>query len=118
MIFVSLIGVTAIVRFIFPPATLSAGWVLWGWSLDGWLDLQFLIVAAFMLAVVLHVMLHWNWVCGVVANRYSKRKGRVERIDDANKTLWGVGFLILVLTFMGILLAVAASAIDRPGRLP
>lgn len=112
--FVLLIGVTAIIRFIFPPAALSAGWVLWGGTLDGWLNAQFFIIAAFMFGVVLHIMLHWNWICGVVANWYSKRKGRVERMDDGSKTIWGVGFLILVFNILGILLAIAALAIHRP----
>lgn len=112
--FVLLLGITAIVRFVFPPAALSAGWMLWGWPLDGWLSLQFFVIAALMAEVVLHVMLHWNWVCGVIANQYSKKKGRAERIDDGSKTLWGVGFLILVLNVLGILLAIAALTIDRP----
>lgn len=118
LLFISLVGVTAIVRFVFPPAALSAGWSLWGWPLDQWLSVQFFLIATFMLAVLLHVMLHWNWICGVVANRYSKWKGRIVRIDDANKTVWGVAFLIMVVNILGIFLAIAALAIQRPEQLP
>lgn len=118
LIFVVLLGVTAVVRFIFPPAMVSAGWTLWGWSLDKWLSLQFALIVALALAVLVHIMLHWNWVCAVVDNNYSKKKRRLARPDEASRTLWGVALLILIVNGLGILLAASALTIHGPQMAP
>jgi hypothetical protein len=34
---------------------------------DQWAGLQFGLIATPALGLLLHVMLHWNWVCGIVA---------------------------------------------------
>jgi hypothetical protein len=121
LVFVVLLGVTAVIRFVFPPVMVSTGWTLWGWSLDKWLGLQFALIVALALAVLVHVMLHWNWVCGVIANSYSsyskKKRGPV-RADEASRTLWGVALLILIVNALGILLAAAALSVHRPQMLP
>ncbi len=112
--FVAMLGAAAVVRFCFPPASTAAGWKLWEWSLDQWNDFQFAALALFTLAILLHVMLHWSWVCGVVSNKLSKRRGHSVRIDESSKTLWGVGLLILIVNLLGLLLALATLMIQRP----
>ena len=91
--FVTILGVSAIVHFIFPPSSTAAGWTLWGRSLDEWRNYQFAAIAAFALCVLLHVMMHWSWVCGVISNKLTKWRGHPVRINEASKTLWGVGFV-------------------------
>jgi hypothetical protein len=110
---VTIAGTAAIVRFIFPGAKSAEGWTLWGWSRDDWLDFQFAAIAVFALLILLHVMLHWSWVCGVVSNKLSSWRGRQIRINDASRTLWGAGLLILIVILLGLLLAVAAIMIRR-----
>ncbi len=110
-VFVFLMAASAIVRFVFPPGTTAAGWQLWGLGYDEWSAIQFALVALLALGVLVHVMLHWSWVCGVVANRVAKRKGKV---DDGLQTIYGVGLLIVICNVVGLLLAAAALSVREP----
>jgi len=38
--FVTVLGTTAVVRFVFPPAPEAIGWTLWGREIGGWQDVQ------------------------------------------------------------------------------
>ena len=111
--FTAILGIAAIIRFVFPPASSASGWRLWGWPLEQWHNCLFVAIAVFASAVLLHVMLHWNWVCGVVSSKLSKWLRRSVRIEEASKTLWGVSLLIVVFTALGVLLSLAALMIKR-----
>jgi hypothetical protein len=115
---VVILTVTAIIRLVFPPASAAMNWKLWGWSLDQWINLQFAAIVVFALAILLHVMLHWNWVCGVVSSKLSEWRGRRIRIEEASRTLWGVALLIVIVNVIGIALAAAALSIHRLSSLP
>ncbi len=114
VVFVALMGTAAIVRFVFPSAAAATGWKLWGYLLDDWLGLEFVLVALLTFLIAIHLMLHWTWICGVVANRFSRWKKRTVRLDEGNQTLLGVGLLILILNVLGLLVAVASIMIQGP----
>lgn len=105
-----------VVRFVFPPPSRAAGWTLWGWDYDAWASLQFGVVAALAASVLVHVMLHWSWVCGVVSGKVRKRTGAATPPvrGDASRTLWGVGLLIVVLNLIGLGVAAAALTVKAP----
>jgi hypothetical protein len=109
--FVSSAVTAVIVRFVFPPGTQADGWMLWGSSYDAWVGFWFNLLAALALMILVHVMLHWSWVCGVVAQRLSKRFGRTVRIDEANQTVYGVGLLVVLFTISGVIIAAAALGV-------
>jgi len=111
--FVTILAIAAIIRFVFPPAGSAHDWRLWGWTLEQWHELLFRAIGFFAAAVLLHVMLHWNWVCGVASNKLSSWFGRPVRIEDASKTLWGVSLLITIFSFLAIVLAIAGAMIQR-----
>ncbi|RIK85349.1 MAG: hypothetical protein DCC67_04140 [Planctomycetota bacterium] len=106
---------SVVVRFVFPAGTEADGWTLWGWNYDDWAGFQFATVCVLAGAVVLHVMLHWSWVCGVVAGRLRRTTGgpRAAR-DDASRTLWGVGLLIAIFNVIGLGVAAAALTVQGP----
>ena len=112
--FLTLGWVSVVLRFIFPRGTSAQGWTLWGASYDDLCSFQFVVTCLFALTVLVHVMLHWSWVCGVVANRVSRWKGRTVRLDDGGQTLYGVGLLILLVNLIGLCIAAAALAIRAP----
>lgn len=102
----------AIVHFVFPPGLNAKGWTLWGADYNVWARVEFGLLAALATGVLIHVTLHWSWVCNVIATRYSRsKKGR---IDEGMQTIYGVGFLILLLHIVGIAVAVAALMIQSP----
>lgn len=111
LLFLSLGGVSAIVYFIFPPGPESDGWTLWAADYRGWCDFQFGVLGAFALAVLLHVMLHWDWVC-TVSCKFAT--GRALGPDDGSRTLYGVALLILLLSLLGTAMIVAGLTIRRP----
>ena len=81
----------------------AGGWTLWGLDYEGWSSVQVSLLGVILLAILVHVMLHWKWVCGVIATRLLHRPGKV---DDGTETLYGVALLIvLVMTTTGLLVA-------------
>jgi hypothetical protein len=103
----------AVLRFVFPAPSRSAGWTLWGYGYDAWANFQFALVALFGLAILLHVMLHWSWVCGVVVTRVLRNDSK-SRVDEGVQTLWGVGLLIVVVNVIGLLVGLAYLMIRSP----
>jgi hypothetical protein len=107
--------VSVVVRFVFPSGPDSYGWRLWSWSYDQWLNLQFTLLCILASAIVLHLMLHWSWICGVTSMKFKKRQaGPASSRDEASRTLWGVGLLIGILNLLGLAIAVAALTIEAP----
>ena len=120
ILFLLLTWFSLILRYVFPPGTQAEGWFLWGRDYQFWCDLQFASLAALALAVLVHVMLHWSWICGVVATRIRRTGGAAAR-DDGNRTLWGVGLLIAIIHLIGLGFACALLSVHAPTysrRLP
>jgi hypothetical protein len=85
---------------------------LWGYDFDQWAGLQFSLVGALFVGILVHVMLHWSWVCGVLASRLSSdRKGRV---DEGLQTIYGVALLIAVLATIGVGVGAAVLSVRPP----
>jgi len=105
---------TFVVNFIFPPASEAAGWELWGMSYERWQSCQFLTVCVFSLGVLLHLILHWNWVCGFLTNRYTRWSGKPLSWNEAIKTAYGVTALIGVFVILGLMLLAAELQIRAP----
>lgn len=115
-LFVLLIWVSTVIRFVFPHGPSSAEWRIGSWGLYQWINLQFIILGMFVFTVVLHVMLHWTWVCGVISSRFLRRKdGRRVVMDDGTRTLYGVGLLIVLLHVLAVGVAGAALMMEGPG---
>lgn len=112
VVFTGLVWTSAVVRFIFPPAYESRGWQLWGLGLNEWMNIEFAMLSLLALGVLVHVMLHWSWVCGVIASRFSR--GKKGKLDDGVQTIYGVGLLIVILNILGFAIAAAAVAIQEP----
>lgn len=113
---VTLLFLAAMLRFVFPAPSLSAGWTLWGFGYDAWSNLEFGLVAVFGLSILLHVMLHWSWVCGVVVTQLLRKAGATAKLDEGQQTLWGVGLLILVVNIIGLLLGAAYLSVQGPAN--
>ncbi|MEY4176881.1 MAG: hypothetical protein RLY70_455 [Planctomycetota bacterium] len=110
--FVLLVWSSVVVRFVFPPGPSATGWKLWGYDFDQWAGLQFGLVATLLAGVVVHVMLHWSWVCGVLASHLSRDRKR--RVDEGLQTIYGVGLLIAVLATIGVGVGAAVLTIRPP----
>ena len=117
VVFLLLCWSSVVVRYVFPVATKSAGWTLWGLDYLAWSDIQFATLCVMLATVLLHVMLHWTWVCGVLESWQRKRRGTAatgKKTDTGNRTLWGVGLMIVILNVLGLGIALAALSIQEP----
>lgn len=112
VLFVALCAAAVIVRFVFPPGPAAKGWTLWGFDYDAWGGIQFGLLAVLAGGILVHVMLHWSWVCNLLASRLGGRKARV---DEGVQTIYGVGLLIVLLNVIGITVAAAKLMIQGPG---
>lgn len=114
--FLAVVWCSVIVRFVFPPAGSTVGWRLWGASYDDWVSVLFGSVAALALLVLVHVMLHWTWVCGMLTGRLLRKPGAaLRRWDEGQRTLAGVAVMIVLLNLVGLVVAIAALTIRPPG---
>lgn len=103
-------------QFVFPSGPHSSGWELWGWNSAEWGDFHFGVLATLAGTVLLHLILHWSWVCGVIrSHTMGKDRNQVRHIDSSN-TLWGVGLLIVIVNLLGFAVAAAALSIHAPIR--
>lgn len=114
LVFLAFVWISVVLRFVFPPGTAADGWLLWGHGFDEWSAFQFALLCVFSLGVLVHLMLHWSWICGVVSSRLSRWRGRSMRLDEGTQTLYGVGLLIVALNIVGFLIAAAAMTIHAP----
>ncbi len=117
LITLTLVFTTAVLRFVFPVPSASSGWTLWGSSYDSWANFQFALMSLVTGAVLVHIMLHWSWVCGVVITKLLRRPARVAKLDDGSQTLWGVGMLIVVLHLLAALVGIAYVTVQPPPTL-
>ena len=115
VVFVALLFFTVVLNYVFPPATVSQGWLLWGANYNQWVYFQFLVICTFTLLLLLHIMLHWTWVCGVTAGMLAKLRGGPKKMwDNGVRTIVGVGFMIVLLNILGLMIAIAALSIQGP----
>ncbi len=111
LVWMALVWVSCVLRFVFPPGTSARRWTLWGYGYDDWSNVQFQLMALIVLGILLHVMMHWNWVCGVIATRIFRTRARA---DDGSQTLYGVGVLIGILAILGGCLLAAKLSVQPP----
>lgn len=109
--FMVLAWISAVIQIVFPAAHEAAGWTLWGRDIVAWQNYQFGSLCVFAIAITLHVMLHWTWVCGVINKRLL---GRNVLKSDGTDTLVGVGLIAALLHILGIGVLLAKWAILRP----
>lgn len=97
-----LVWVSAMMQVVFPTPTSADKTLLWGLSFNDWRDLQFFSLCVCALLALEHVVLHWKWICSVIATRILRVKSRP---DEATQAVYGVIF------FIGILLTMLAGII-------
>jgi len=67
VLIVSLAATGLLLRYVLPPGSRGGSDLsLWGWTRHEWGDLHFWIALALAALLVLHVALHWSWVCATV----------------------------------------------------
>jgi uncharacterized membrane protein len=82
---------------------------------DTWSRIAFGSLAVFVLGVLLHLILHWTWICGFIASRLTKYTRRQVKVPpDGVRTIYGVTLLIAVLMGLAAILTIAEISIHVP----
>lgn len=111
VVFVVLCISAVVVQFVFPPGVAADGWTLWSMSYGQWCSIQFSLMTTLALGVLVHVMLHWTWVCSVLVKRVLRRR---DLPDNGTRTVYGVGLLICLLLLGAVTVGMAQWMIVRP----
>lgn len=96
----------AILHFAFPRGA-GSDRQIWGATPLDWSEALFITFCLFSLGVVLHVMFHWEWICGVVATRLLRIKATK---DDGTHTI--IGVLVLIFLIHVVLVSVLVAKIS------
>jgi hypothetical protein len=100
-----------IVQFVFPPGVAAKGWALWSMNYGQWCSVQFFFLSVLAFGILVHVMLHWSWVCGVIARKLFHQR---DLPDDGIRTVYGVGLLIVLLLSGAAIVGIAMMSIKMP----
>ncbi len=112
LVLLSALGwVSATLQVAFPAPTAADGWTLWGLTYDQWRDIQFGTLSLFAGGILLHLMLHWKWVCSVIATQILRIKTRP---DDGMQTIYGVATLIVILHVIAAAVLAAMLCVHHP----
>lgn len=98
-----LIATGLVQRYLLPPGSRGGrGLLLWGLGRHEWGDVHFWIAVALGALLVLHVALHWTWVC-VLVTRWLRPAGAPAGVPSATKRSLGglIFFVALVLLTAG-----------------
>ena len=66
LVLLGMIVTGLVMRFVLPPGSGRAR-VLWTWGRHDWGDLHFWLAVAAGCLLLIHVALHWQWVCATLA---------------------------------------------------
>lgn len=110
VVFLTLLWVEVVLYFLFPPGPVGEKMTLWGLSVEHWRGFQFGVICVFAVDILLHVMLHWSWVCSVVAKHILRTK---PTRDDGIQTIIGVGVLIAIIHILAAALLAAWFGIEK-----
>jgi hypothetical protein len=108
--FVGLCWVSAVLQFVFPVSAAQRAYRIWGGTQVDWQNAQFIVLSVLAFAVVLHVMLHWSWIMGVITTRLLGRKATR---DNGSHTLIGVGLLLAILHVLALGCLAAWMSLER-----
>lgn len=107
-------SISVAIPVVFPTGSQAAGWTLWGLDYDQWRRIQMGSLGAFAVGVLVHLILHWTWVCNFVGARWPWRRGPFKSPNESMKTVYGVILLVVFLTLLAAFVAVAQFAVRAP----
>ncbi len=100
-------------RFVLPPGSRGgAGRSLWSWDRHDFGDLHFYLVLGLLSIVVVHLALHWNWVCVTVRNWFARGGGPAAGRHSWLRPASGVLALTLIVSAGAVLFMVAMKRVE------
>ncbi len=103
--------VSIMMQIVFPAPTAAAGWELWDLSYDQWRNVQFGALCVAIVLALEHVVLHWKWVCGVIATKLLRLKNKP---DEGTQAMYGIATFVGTLLLLQAVIVIAMFMVRRP----
>ncbi len=111
--FLAALGMIAtglIVRWVLPPGSGSRR-ELWSLTRHEWGDVHFWLAVGLVVLAVVHIALHWNWVCAV-AGRWVGRRGNPDtHRDRIRRNAYGAALLVVIFAGLAAFVWIAQSSV-------
>jgi hypothetical protein len=110
-----------VIRYVLPPGSggRGGGWglVVLGMDRHDWGGLHFWLSVGLVVLLLVHVALHWSWVCGIVRRWLRRDHSPRGKLSNRALNLSGVGFLVvLALLVAGFIYASSGGVEERWGK--
>lgn len=107
LIFIALAATGVIIHYTLPAGSGHSA-TLWGLGRHGWGDLHFWIAITGVALIVLHVALHWGWVCATTPRLVGMKP---KALSPARRRACGIATLLVLAGLLGGFTWLASSSI-------
>ncbi len=116
LVMFGMIGTGLLIRFVLPPGTGGRhggeASVLWSRTRHDWGDLHFWLASALGGLLLVHVALHWAWICGVIRRLVRRGEAGAAVTTAWGRNLYGAGVLALLVGAFASLLWYASQNVE------
>jgi hypothetical protein len=110
----AMVATGLLMRFVLPPGSRGGrGLGLWGLTRHDWGDVHFWLSVALGGLLVIHLLLHWTWVCTVVNTWLHPDRARRPAVSAARRCVLGVGFILVLAAVLVGFLGIASASVAR-----
>jgi len=95
LVMFGMVATGLVVRFVLPPGSGSRR-ALWGLGRHDWGDLHFWLAIGIGVLVLIHIALHWQWVCATALRLFRRGATAPVLVGRASGNLAGLGLLVLI----------------------
>lgn len=115
IVMLTMIATGLLIRFVLPPGS-GGRYSLWGSTRHDWGDVHFWLAVAAGVLVLVHLALHWSWVCSLVWRWCASRHPRTGPTSALRRNLVGVVLVLSITGLIGGFLWVAQRCVvETPG---
>lgn len=112
VVLLTMIATGLLIRFVLPPGS-GERRSLWQYTRHDWGDVHFWLAVALGGLLLVHLALHWGWVCSVVSRWFASAEARARPKSALRRNLVGVALVLLVTVLIGGFLWVAERNVDE-----
>jgi len=107
-----------LIKYVLPPGT-GHRLAVSGMNRHDWGEVHFWLAVSVCALAIVHVWLHWQWVCATTRRLLTRSEGEDKLKSKGGRAVWGIG-LIVVMTGVTVGLLLTANGniaeTDQPGR--
>jgi hypothetical protein len=116
LVMLAMIATGFLLKWVLPPGSRGGqGLQLWGMTRHEWGDLHFWLAVSLLSLLLVHVALHWAWVCALVARLASGKPPSAAAFVASRQWLYGIGLLVACGLLVAAFLWIAYAQTQRGG---